>query len=902
MGLKKWWQLGMEHRKSDLTGSVVRADIDAFRESPNLSVMESLHGSVPGLTVGQVNRAGQEPNIQIRGQSSLSGELAPLIVVDGVIFRGNIIDINPNDIESIDILKDASSAAIYGSQASNGVVLITTTKSGGIEGKPKFNYSGSYAFQGPTNELKAGGPEHFLKKTEESDLYASRTKESGYLERNPLYEPSTKMKTADEINAYNQGRYDDWWALLTNDNMYSQNHNLSMSNSTSRSNYLISLGYTDQMGYMLNEGFERFSARINIDNVITDWLRMGVQSFMTASDYLGQSASPSQRYLSPFATVNDENGERVQLVGGNTVNPIIQAEADYFDKRINFFGNIYAEIDFPFLKGLSYKINFANNYRTTSEYYFRTYASNWEGEGSKQEGIGYDWSADNIVSYKNKFGVHHKIDLTMVYGAEKRSHNSTRAIASVFSTPELGYNRLQTGSAELQQAISGAWEEASLYNMARLFYGFDNKYLITGTIRRDGFSGFGEENKFGLFPSASFAWVMSEESFLNHFDWLNQLKLRASYGSVGNRTIGRYETLATVAGGYNYILANGSPVFTQSISSLASPNLKWETTTGVNLGVDFGISQKVYGSIDYYNNNTTNLLYNVDIPGISRFQKFPDNLGKLHNHGLEISVTSINLKRSNFEWSSTVNFTRNRNELKELLGFDNDGDGKEDDLISEGLFIGESIDAIYDYKVNGKWQVGEEIPLGNDLGAHKIVDLVADGVINADDKTILGYKSPSYMFSIQNAIQYQNWSLKFFINSIQGGKNYYMKEDNIYGLQILNQENHFNNSFPVGVDYWTPENPDAKYQRPNINVSSGLSGTLYSQRNFVRLQDISLSYNFPKNLINKLQINNLRMYLSGKNLITLTKWAGWDPETGQGIVRDGRPVIKSYTLGINVEF
>lgn len=891
-------------KKSDLTGSVVRADIEAFRESPNVSVMQSLQGSVPGLSVGQINQSGEEPEINIRGRSSLSGESAPLIIVDNVIFRGNLIDLNPNDIETIDILKDASSAAIYGSQASNGVILITTTRSGGVDGKPTFNYSGYYSFQSPVKELRPGGPEDYLKKTEESDIFNSRTAASGYLEKNPNWDPSSKFKTTEEIAAYNQGRSTDWYSLLTNDNMHTQNHNLSLSNRTKYNNYLISLGYTDQLGYMLNEDYSRLNARINIDNNITDWLQIGIQSFITLSDYSGQDANPNHRYLSPFATDTNENGERVLITGGNTVNPLTQAEADHVDKRLNLFGNIYADVQVPFIKGLSYKLNFANNYRTTSEYYFRSYESNFEGQGSKQEILGYDWSMDNIVTYKRAFNEIHNLDITLVYGVEVRNQNYTQAISSVFSTHELGYNRLQTGSAELQQALSGAWEESSLYNMGRVFYSLMSKYLFTGTIRRDGFSGFSEQNKFGLFPSMSFAWVATEEQFLkDKISWLDQLKVRLSYGSIGNRTVGRYETLARVAGGYNYITAAGSPVFTQSISSLASPNLKWETTTGINAGIDFGIiSSKIIGSIDYYNNNTTDLLYQVDIPGISRFEKFPDNLGKLNNRGIELSINTVNIKKPELNWNSSFIFSRNRNELKELLGFDLDGDGREDDLISEGLFIGEALDAIYAYKVEGKWQVDEQIPVGYDLGSNKVVDLNNDGKIDAADKSIIGYRQPSWVFSINNSLRYKDWTLKFFINSAQGGKNHYLAEDDLLALQIMNQENHFNNIFPKGLDYWTPENPDARYQRININVSDGLAGTRFASRSFVRLQDISLGYDLPSEMTKKYGLQNMKVYFSGKNLLTLTKWPGWDPETGEKITRSGLPVVKSYTIGINVEF
>ncbi len=889
-------------RRSDLTGSVVRADLESFSQSPNLSIVQSLHGSIPGLSVGQVNQAGQDPDMLIRGQSTLSGELAPLVVVDGVIYRGNLIDLNPKDIESVDILKDASSAAIYGSQAANGVILITTTKSGGINGKPSFTYSGSYAFQSPVKELRPGSPADFNKKSEESDIRNSRTVASSYREINPLWDITSNMKSSEEIAAYEQGRYADWFSLLTNNDMYLQNHNLSMANSSNMNNYLVSIGFTDQKGYMLNEGFERINARINMDNMIKDWFKVGIQSFVTSSKYPGQAVDPAYRFFSPYMTPEDQNGERVQIVGGLSVNPFTQAEADYINKRMSFFGNVYANIDFPFIKGLTYNVNFSNTYRNNSEYYFRSYASNFQGQGSKEEGQGYDWSFDNILSFKRNFGEIHNIDITLVYGMENRSYNTTRAISSVFISDILGYNRLQAGSSELQQALSSAWEEASLYNMGRLFYSLKNRYLLTGTIRRDGFSGFSSQNKFGWFPSLSLAWVTSEEEFLKNVSWINLLKWRISYGSVGNRTIGRYQTLAKVEGGFSYVSAANAPVYGQSIVGLASPNLKWETTTGVNLGVDFGVFNMLNGSIDFYDNNTTNLLYEVDLPGISRFTKFPDNLGRLHNKGLEISLTSTNLKRNQLLWTSTFNFYRNRNSLKELLGFDLDGDGKEDDLISEGLFIGQSIDAIYDYSVDGKWQLGETILAGYDLGAHKVVDLNGDGIITAGDKSILGYRSPSYAFGINNSIRYKSLALKFFINSVQGGKNYYLAPDNMYNFNILNGPGHFNNNFPSSVEYWTPENPNAKYQRPGIQVSSGLAGTLYSQRNFVRLQDISLSYDMESALINSLGFNNLRFYISGKNILTLSKWDGWDPETGEGITRNGRPVVKSYTLGVNIEF
>jgi TonB-linked SusC/RagA family outer membrane protein len=890
-------------KKSDLTGSVVRADIEAFRESPNVSIMQSLQGSVAGLNVGQVNQAGEEPNIQIRGRTSLSGEQNPLIVVDGVIYRGNVNDLNPNDIKSIDVLKDASAAAIYGSQASNGVIILTTKKGTDL-GKPMITYSNSFTLQKPIKEFRTGIAEDYLRKTEESDLYNSRTEASGYLEPNPNWEPSTNFKTSDEILAYNQGRSDNWYEMMTNDNPFIQNHNLSLANATERSNYFISLGHTDQTGHLVNEGFKRINARVNLETNVTDWLTFGLQSSFSKSDYLGLTPSLGHRYLSPFATARDENGEFIQITGGNTINPLVQLESDFVDKRLSFFGNFYTQIDFPFLEGLSYKANYLNNYMTDHNYYFRDYASNFQGGGEKRHQFNYNWSSDHILTYKQNFNDVHNVFLTLLYGVESRESEYTRASSFIFANPALGYNNLQSGSADQQRAGSGGWDETSLYQMARLFYGYDHRYLFTGTVRRDGFSGFGTTNKFGLFPSLSFAWAASEETFIsNNVDWLNNLKLRISYGSNGNRTVGRYQTLATVAGGFNYITADGTPVYTQAIDKLASPNLKWETTTGVNLGLDFAIlGNRISGSIDYYDNETTDLLYQVDIPGISRFETFPDNLGRIHNHGLDVQITTANIRKQDLFWESTFVFSRNRNELRELLGFDLDGDGIEDDLVSEGLFIGYPLDAIFDYSINGLWQVNDEIPVYSDLGAYKVVDVNEDGTIDPGDRSIIGYTEPSFRFSINNTVSYKNWTVRFFINSIQGGSDRYLGQDNINSWQIINQENHFNNDFPMGMDYWTPENPDAIYERPNINISSGIAGTRYIPRSFVRLQDVSLAYNFPRELLDRANIQNLKLFVSGKNLITWTNWPGWDPETGQNINRTGRPVLKGYSLGLVLGF
>jgi len=888
--------------KSDMTGSVVRANIASFEESPNTTIIESLKGIVPGLDIGQTVEAGEVPDMLIRGKSTLAGSLDPLIVIDGVIFRGSINDINPNDIESVDILKDASAASVYGSQATNGVILLTTIK-GGKPGKPVISYSGSYSFKSPVKELPGPDLEGFIKQTEESDITLSRLPPD-YLQPNPTWDISDIFSVNEEVEAYLDGRSTYWYDIVTNDNIYTHEHNLSMSNATESTNYLVSLGYRDETGYMVNEGYNRISGRINLSNKLTDWLEIGVQSFMSVSDYSGAQARPEDRYIEPFATDKDADGNRYPTVIAGIINPYIQMERDDFDQTLNLFGNLYAEIDFPFIQGLSYKINMANNYRRVRQYQFMTYGVDFQGAGEKAIAFRHDLSMDNIVTYKRRFNDIHNLQLTLVYGFEKNKQDATTARGEVFINHVLGYNSLQVASSELQQEISRAWEEASLYSMARLFYGFREKYLLTGTVRRDGYSGFGKENKIGVFPSLSLAWRISEESFMDNLAWLDQFKIRASYGTVGNRTIGRYQTLARVSGGFGFIDMSYTPLYSQSVSSLQSPNLKWEKTTGLNLGVDFGIlSQRIFGTVDYYNNNTTDLFYYVDIPAISRYTTFPDNLGKLHNHGIEITATTVNMRRSGLEWLTSFSFARNRNELVELLGFDNDGDGKEDDLVSEGLFIGESIDAIYHYEIDGKWQVDDEIPAGYDLGAFKTVDQNGDGDIDpSDDKVIIGYTTPAYTIGIDNTIRYKDWTLRFFIHTIQGGKDHYLGDDNYRNFSVQNSEMHYRYILPEDVDYWTPENPDARYERPDIRVTSGLAGRLWGDRSFIRLQNVSLSYNLPKDLIENIRLQSARVYFNGQNLLTFTKWNGWDPETNQSITRTGRPVLKSFTFGVNVEF
>ena len=906
-------------KKSDLAGSVVRADLGTLQESPNISLGSALQGVVPGLNVGAVTEAGKDPDMSIRGRTSISGGNSPLIVLDGIIFRGNMVDINMNDVESIDVLKDASAAAIYGSEASNGVILITS-KTGKVMSKPTIEYSGSFSYQQPTNkDMFPEGRDGFLRKIADRFLEESRTGDD-MLSANPNWDVTKHLMDGNTLAGYTNGTETDWWGLLTKEMPYIQNHNLSVRGKNELSSYYFSMGYTDQQNLIINDTYRRYNVRVNMDTKITDWLKVGVQSFFTVSDYSGTAPSLETVVgLPPIVAVMDENGEYIKEPYKNTTNPLLQIQQDDVNKRYNLFGNFYADVDIPFVKGLNYRMNFSQNLIEGKEYNYNALGQNYTGSASKKNTSQYNWTVDNIVSYKRTFGKH-AINATFVYGVEKRQYEETKAGAVNFSNGILGYNKLQAGQSDLQTAQSGAWQESSLYTMLRAIYSFNDRYIFTGTVRRDGFSGFGKDHKFGVFPSGAFAWRISEEDFFkDRVDWMENLKLRLSYGSNGNRTVGRYQTLAQLGSGAGsvkigdvtydagYLFGDGaSAEQMQWITALSNADLKWETTNTFNMGVDFSaLNGRVFGNVDYYVSQTNNLLFNIDIPQINGLEKIPTNIGKLKNHGVEFSVTGVPVQTKDFSWDVTFNFSRNRNKVVSILGIDADGDGKEDDLVANKIFIGKPYGVKYDYNIIGMWQLADKhnglIPEGFEYGTYKVEDVNNDGKYTADqDRKIIGYEDPAYRFSIQNSFRYKNWELKVFINSVQGGKKYYYGQP---ASSVPNPDNIYQNNL-FNFDYWTPENPDARYRQLGY-FSQALGGYTFSpyvQRNFVRLQDVTISYNVPASWLKKFNVNRLKAYVSGKNLLTFTDWDGWDPETGAGLDSSKYPVMRSYSVGLNLEF
>lgn len=890
-------------RKSDLTGSLVSAPLEDFQESPNTNILQSLSGSTPGINIGQTSQTGEEPDIQIRGQSSLNGNQSPLIILDGVYYRGRLSDLNPKDIESVDVLKDASSKAVYGAQAANGVILITT-KTGKTARKPIISYSGYYATQSPANELTPHGREGFLRGVRDVDWqngYAG----PDYTQENPDWTVANNTGLFPPLlNGLANGTDFSWYDEVTSPG-YITDHQLNIRGGSEHSTYFLSGGYTDQEGWILNDVYNRITARINLDLDITDWLTIGANTFGSFADNSGESPDFSQLpQMSPLAAPRDEAGNLIiNPLGDNRLNPFLQSASDDRTLRNNVSGIFYSKVKLP-VRGLSYRINFSNNYRWDAISNSSIYDAGQSGRAIKINRSTYDVLLDNILNYDRTFGNDHGLNLTFLYGFNTINYDENRAEGTNYSNLSLSYNSLE--QAVIQQISSAAWEEKYLYQMARINYDFRNKYLITGTLRRDGFSGFSENNKFGLFPSVGLGWVLSREDFMDGFQGIDFLKLRASYGVNGNLTT-RYSSLAQVAASANsqYVFGDGGSTENgQRVTSLANSDLSWERTAGINIGADFSLkNDKLSGSLDYYQSSTTDLLWNFVLPQITGFSSITSNIGEISNRGIELILNTAPVKGEKFSWDLSFNFAANDNRIESLLGEDGDGDGREDDLIANGLFIGESIGTIYGYVVDGIWQIGDEnIPNGFEPGLYQLRDLNGDGQITPeDDRQILGRREPAYQFGLQNTFRYGDFALKFFVKSIQGGNGSYLGENNPWAGGYGTPGTAQASNWFAEINYWTPSNPDATFRRPGPDAAIG--GRRYFSRSFVRLQDISLSYSLDQDLAERIGLQSLKVFLSGKNLLTITDWEGWDPETGQGLgATQGTalPVMKGVTFGVDI--
>jgi TonB-dependent starch-binding outer membrane protein SusC len=897
-------------KKSDLTGAVVSANLKDFEKSPNTNIVQSLQGTVAGLNIGQVTSAGATPDISIRGLNTISGNTGILIVIDGII-GGTLSSINPADIESVDILKDASAVAVYGAHAANGVMLITTKK--GKTGKAKISFSSSYSIQNPTHKYATMNRAQYLSFLKNLEWDKSYTQASGYTEEDPTFDLASYLpETSYMLNSDGSIATTDfdWWGTCTRQASILDNQ-ISISGGTDAVSYYVSFGNTDQKNFLLNDNFKRNSVRVNLDAKIRPWWKIGVE---TNGSFVNQDGAEPTLWtlysMNPLASAYNADGtinpSPMEMARDN---PLRGSNIDDQERHNYFVGNVYSEIQLP-VKGLSYRLNIGNNYTINTHYQSNPYGNSLTGEAYKEFSTNYSYTVDNIVNYAKQIDLH-SFEATLVYGAGENTYSYTKADATDFSNLTLGYNSLKLGTNQF--VYSNANSNASLYQMARVNYKYNNKYLLTATIRRDGFSGFAANHKTAIFPSMALGWVVSDESFFKNVPVINYLKLRGGYGISGNLPYSRttylfsYLSLAQMSTSSGYVFGDGaSAVIRQELTSMENKDLKWEKTGGLNIGLDFHLlNDRIQGSVEAYKTKTTDLLYSVSIPTITGFSEIISNIGNIQNKGIEFTVTSQNIVTKDFQWSTTFNISSNKNKVVKLVG--------SDDLITSGLFIGKPLSAIYGYKVDGIYQVGDDLPTGYYTGNYKIHDVSGDGAISTADRVITGKTDPAYRFSIMNKLTYKSFTLSFFINSIQGGKNGYLGE-NVYTLLRDNTARGCNHLNEFSKNVWSPVNRGGIYSSSTTNGS--IVPIRYEDRSFIRLQDVSLGYDLPKTLISTIGLENVNVYVSGKNLLTITKWHGWDPEANYGTYNpiwnssktlnksgddyEGRPVMRSFTFGIIV--
>ena len=718
-------------RKRDLTGAVMQVKSAQLENESPSSMQDLLRANVPGLSVGF--SAGPKPggSLLIRGKNSINAGTDPLIVLDGVIYPGDLADINPNDIEQIDVLKDASSAAIYGARSASGVIIITT-KMGKSE-KPTISFDASIGvatqaivpevYQGDeftawrTDVFNSANPNHRpYEFNDPRKLPADVSIEDWMKYDNSTGDPvETWLRRIGfknlEIQNYLDGKSVDW-ADMVFQNGLRQDYNASISGKTKGVNYYWSMGWTDNEGIIVNNGYKSFKTRLNLDAKINKFLTVGLNAQFVQRDASAIGADWVQyQKLTPYGSPTNEDGTMKLNPGDDTSakHPLI--DSYYTDKRNvinNLNANIYAKVSLPF--NISYQMNFSPRYEWATDYVHKSSEHpSWKdfgGSASRTFRNDFLWQLDNIVKWKQTFAKVHDVDFTFLFNAEKFQRWSDEMNNEGFDpNDDLGYHYMKGGI--LPTISSNDEYRTGDALMARLFYSYDNRYMITGTVRRDGYSAFGQKNPRAVFPSVAVGWVFSDEPFLKKLNWLDYGKLRFSWGLNGNRDIGVYRALARMGNSkYMYVspdgkVYNGSYLY---VNSLANKELKWERTASFNLGLDFSIfNERLKGNIDIYKANTKDLLIERTLPELIGFSSVMSNLGEVENKGIELSLTSKNIDTKNFAWSSTFNFTLNRNKIVHLYGdmvdvLDENGNvvgQKEADDIKNKWFIGKSLDEIW---------------------------------------------------------------------------------------------------------------------------------------------------------------------------------------------------------------
>ncbi|MCW3785247.1 SusC/RagA family TonB-linked outer membrane protein [Plebeiibacterium sediminum] len=961
-------------KKSDLTGSITQVKPDKVaNENPN-TVADLLRGK-PGLSVGFSPDAKGGGDMTIRGQRSVytdGGHNNPLIVLDGMIFYGELSEVNPDDIEQIDVLKDASAAAVYGAKSANGVIIITTKK--GKKGKPKINFTASTGIVTMGANREVYGPDGYMQFYEDwytaptygvneatgnyEAYQTTRVDQPGYYS-NPSsgnfsqygvtsdqwrgYESNVSPdKGNDQIWAerlgikdktldnYLQGKTYDWYdhSFRTGVN---QDYNLSVSGASDNMNYYMSIGYLDNQGVAIGNDYSTIRSNLKVEGKVNSRLTIGANvNFQQRTDGdLGIDWGKQIIENSPFASYKDENGDLVvhpMNDGGYAQGYNYDYDRPYreLEKGFTVLNSIFtAKLTLPF--NITYSFNASPRYQFFYDRYFESANHpDWAGTNglvNREQSKSFDWSLNNTINWDKTFADKHHFNVTLVQEAEERQFWKDRIEArDITPSDALGFHSTRNANKDKSSFDSYDSHETADGMLGRLFYSYDERYMFTGSIRRDGYSAFGTSNPRANFYSMALAWTFANEEFIN-WEPLSMGKLRFSWGQNGNRSLSdpyiALANLASALGTQGYYTNDGSYDQFQVLKAtrLANTNLQWEKTSAVNVGLDLGFfGNRFTGSFEYYDMSTTDMIMNQSLPNFTGFGAITCNLGEVNNKGFEIAITTHNVNNHNFTWDTSIGFSKYKNVIKHLYytyttTYDENGNVlsvEEDDDISNKWFIGKPISTIWDYNVTGIWQkdeVDEAARYGQRPGDPKVENrYTADDVQNEDgtmrpvyndeDKKFLGQSAPPVNWSLRNDFTfYKNLSFSFNIYSYMGHKS--LSTDY---LNRLNNRSEIDNNYNVYKrKYWTIDNPSNKYGRLNASGPTGLTspGRLFN-RNFIRLENIALSYDVPSRIVKRLGMEKLKVYGNVRNVAVWAKdWNYWDPETGSIAPR-------TFTVGVNV--
>ena len=881
-------------KKSDLTGAVSSIGNKDIKDSPVSNLGQAIQGKISGVQIVDAGKPGDNVSIKIRGLGSINN-CDPLVVIDGVPTDLGLSSLNMADVERLDVLKDASATAIYGSRGANGVVMITTKR--GTEGKGKLAVSANYSFQNATNVPS------LLNAAQYAELSNDMMVNSG---RNP---------NPEWANPSELGAGTDWMDELLRTGVM-QNYTVSYSGGNEKSHYYVSGGFLDQSGIVKSVNYRRFTFQSNSDAQVLKWLKFSNNITFSADTKKSGSYNIGDALKAlPIYPVKNEDGSWSGPDGnsewyGSTRNPIGPTELNKSQTDgYNFLANLTAELTFT--KWLKFKSTFGYD----AKFWFIdnfTPKYNWkptpteETSRYKSDNKSFTYLWDNYFLFDHTFAEKHRVGLMAGMSAQWNTNDYLNAQKNVFMFD----NVHEMDNGEEMYAIGGNETEWALLSyMARVNYSYEDRYLLTATIRRDGSSRFGKKHRWGTFPSVSVAWRASQEKWFPKNDYINDLKVRAGYGVTGSQaSVGNYSYLASYnTSVYPFGISSGNQTALVS-STLANPYIHWEEVAQTNIGFDASLfNSRVMFSFDAYLKETRDMLVKASIPITSGFEDTTTtytNAGKVRNQGIEMSLHTINLT-GELGWETNLPATYNKNKIKDLNSdvpyYINQINNSYVTMLAKDY----PINVFYGYVTDGIFQNQSEVNThavqpGAEPGDIRFRDLNNDGVINDSDRTVIGNPNPSWLFSMNNSLSYKGFELSVFLQGIAGNKIYNANNIDNTGMAAA-----YNQTTDV-LKRWQGEGtsnsmPRAVFGDPNQNTR--VSDRFVENGSYLRLKNITLSYTFPKQWLQKAQIENARLSLSCENVATITGYSGFDPEVGiNGIDQNRYPISRTFSLGLNFNF